>query len=90
MATLDEIKAYFHEYDVYFVSEYMGDPSAVRDVYVINDNHEIVAYFIEWDNDEDGEPCVYLLEEDTTLNFEDALREYEMYGFTVEADLVLY
>ena len=84
MATLDEIISYFHEYKVYLVSEYMTSPSAVRDVYVVNNDNEVVAYFIEWDSDPDSEPCVYLLEKSPALNFDDALDEYDKYGFNID------
>ena len=87
MATLSEILEYFNGYKVYFICEHVT-PSAVRDVCVVDDNNKLVASFIEWDNDDDGEPCVYLLTEHTDCTLDEAIAEFIAEGFDVEAERI--
>ena len=82
MATLDEIVTHFGNYKIYFICEDCT-PSAIRDVAVVDDNNNLVASFIEWDNDEDGEPCVYMLVEHTKCSLDDVINEFIAYGFFV-------
>lgn len=81
MITLDEIVARFSNHRIYFICEECT-PSAIRDVVVVDDNNNLIASFIEWDNDES---CVYMLVEHTECSLDDVINEFIAYGFYVEA-----
>ena len=83
MATLDEILMYFKDYEVYGCVE-ARTPLAIDDIYVIDDNNEVVAYFVSWWDEDDGEPNVYLLDDIWTHeNFDNVANNYLDDGFKI-------
>ena len=86
MVTLDEILGYFKDYKVYGCTE-PCIPSAIDDVYVVDDNNEVVAYFIPWwtEDEDDGESTVYLLDDIWTHeNFDNIADKYLEDGFHIQ------
>ena len=76
MATLDEILVYFKDYKVYGCAE-ACTPSNIDDIYVVDDNNEVVASFVAWWDEDDGEPIVHRLDDIWTHeNFDDLTNRY--------------